>query len=77
MSNDVTTDRLLGVDCMCHGSAWVRHHLVAHEDCHVELLADLLDPVEELAEHLLSLRELASSGEVYSEGSHDRIDDKE
>ena len=77
MCHDVATDRLLWVNCVCHTTAWVSSDLIGDEDRNVELLTDFLQSVEHTIEYLLSFCELTTTRVVYSEWSHDRVDDKE
>jgi len=74
VGEDVAADGFLGVGGVGHAGAGVSHDLVAHEDGHIELLADLLDLAQHPPKHLLPLRELAPAREIHAEGRHDGVD---
>lgn len=62
---------------MCHRITRISHHLIRHEDGNIELLSELHDAGENLAEDLLALGELAAAGVVVAEAGHDGVDDEE
>lgn len=73
MGQDVTTDWLLGV-AVGHRVAWVSHYVVGQVDCHIELLGQLHQFIEQLAKLLLPLCQLSSARVVSSEAAHQGVD---
>jgi hypothetical protein len=53
MCHDIATDRLLGVDSICHATTWVCSHLVCYKDCYVELFAYFLQAAHDSIQDLL------------------------
>lgn len=73
MSQDVTSYWLFGIDRHGHASTRVCHDLVSDEDSHVELLGQFMKFAQYFTELLLSICQLPSSTKVYSEWSHNGV----
>lgn len=78
MRQNVTPDRSARVrSCEGHAASRVSHDLVGELDGHTELIRNLQDAIQQVAQFLLAVCQLASSAEVHSEELHDAVDDQQ